>query len=461
MITLSKEDIDRFAYFATRPMSMQREMMAVHIFNRDGHMSSYLSVPYAGSTRELFVDKEGMERTYQAALAGIDSFEKWEAHLEEYAALKEEMLEVTRSLKELPIEDSALFRTWLETLKRYCLILVLPLAIEEHLEEECKNLLEQEGIPDLYEAIASPEELHDFQRMRLGIIEAWKGEMTIEELVMRFHWYSEYAYIEPPLDEDHFRKEIEKITAESAEEELQAIEGIPAARERFEEALARIKGDRLRLLATIIHRYTFLRTERIDILKRSQFRLRSFFAKVADLCQSIDGKPWRMEEVANLTDNEIIAVIDSQKVPDHQEVGRRLANEHLYYYDGQDHVTYDQTEQVKAFLQERHRHEEVVGRPAFKGIVKGRVVIVRNKDELGKVREGDVLVAKTTMPDYLPAMRLAVAFVTDEGGVTSHAAIVSRELQKPCIVGTKNATNVLKDGDMVEVDAEKGVVRRV
>ena len=62
-------------------------------------------------------------------------------------------------------------------------------------------------------------------------------------------------------------------------------------------------------------------------------------------------------------------------------------------------------------------------------------------------------------PDYLSAMKKAVAFVTDEGGITCHAAIVARELNKPCIIGTKIATKVLKDGDEVEVDADKGVVK--
>jgi len=58
-------------------------------------------------------------------------------------------------------------------------------------------------------------------------------------------------------------------------------------------------------------------------------------------------------------------------------------------------------------------------------------------------------------------MKKAVAFVTDEGGITCHAAIISREMKKPCIIGTKIATRALKDGDLVEVDANKGVVRKV
>jgi pyruvate,water dikinase len=66
-----------------------------------------------------------------------------------------------------------------------------------------------------------------------------------------------------------------------------------------------------------------------------------------------------------------------------------------------------------------------------------------------------------TVPDFVPAMSKAVAFVTDEGGITSHAAIVSRELGIPCVVGTKIATRALRDGDLVEVDASRGIVRVV
>ena len=75
------------------------------------------------------------------------------------------------------------------------------------------------------------------------------------------------------------------------------------------------------------------------------------------------------------------------------------------------------------------------------------------------VTKKSVLVASMTTPDFLPAMKKAVAFVTDEGGVTCHAAIVSREMKKPCVIGTKIATQVLNEGDIVEVDANEGVVR--
>ncbi len=104
-------------------------------------------------------------------------------------------------------------------------------------------------------------------------------------------------------------------------------------------------------------------------------------------------------------------------------------------------------------------HTELKGAVAFKGIVSGIVKIVMSADEIDKVERGDVLVAPTTAPSFIFGMEKAAAFVTDEGGITSHAAIVSREMKKPCIIGTKIATKVLKDGDLVEVDAEKGIVK--
>ena len=93
-----------------------------------------------------------------------------------------------------------------------------------------------------------------------------------------------------------------------------------------------------------------------------------------------------------------------------------------------------------------------------KGLVRGTVKIVHNKSDLKKILPGDILCAVTTNPDYVPAMREAAAFVTDEGGMTCHAAIVAREMGKPCIVGIKNATSLLKDGQQVEVDANRGIV---
>ncbi len=92
------------------------------------------------------------------------------------------------------------------------------------------------------------------------------------------------------------------------------------------------------------------------------------------------------------------------------------------------------------------------------GIVSGPAKIVTKLDDLAKVAEGDIIVTEMTMPDMVPAMKRANGIITDEGGMTSHAAIVSRELGVPAIVGTGNATTVLSDGQLVTLDGDKGAV---
>lgn len=104
---------------------------------------------------------------------------------------------------------------------------------------------------------------------------------------------------------------------------------------------------------------------------------------------------------------------------------------------------------------------EVKGVCASKGTVQGRAVVVFDTKEFDKVQQGDILITMMTRPEFLPVMHRAAAFVCDEGGLTSHAAIVAREMKKPCIVGTRVGSKIFKDGDMVEVDATAGTVRKI
>lgn len=105
--------------------------------------------------------------------------------------------------------------------------------------------------------------------------------------------------------------------------------------------------------------------------------------------------------------------------------------------------------------------KEITGQIAQPGYAKGAVKIIFRAKDMAKMNKGDILVSVATDPDIVSAMKKAAAIVTEQGGITSHAAIVSRELGIPCIIGTKIATKVLKDGDMVEVDANKGIVRKI
>jgi len=113
-------------------------------------------------------------------------------------------------------------------------------------------------------------------------------------------------------------------------------------------------------------------------------------------------------------------------------------------------------------VQKAKQVSEIKGIPASQGQVKGKVYVVKSAKEALKVlKPGGVLVTSMTTVDYLPAMRKASAIVTDDGGLTCHAAIVSRELKVPCVVGTKIATQIFKNGDRIEVDAVKGKIKKI
>ncbi len=103
----------------------------------------------------------------------------------------------------------------------------------------------------------------------------------------------------------------------------------------------------------------------------------------------------------------------------------------------------------------------IKGRSAFLGKVQGEVFILKSIANSNKIKAGQILVSPMTTPDMMIAIKKCSAIVTDEGGITCHAAIVARELKKPCVIGTKIATKVLKDRDLVEVDALNGVVRKL
>ncbi|WP_297461504.1 phosphoenolpyruvate synthase [Thermococcus sp.] len=166
-----------------------------------------------------------------------------------------------------------------------------------------------------------------------------------------------------------------------------------------------------------------------------------------------------------LTDDQIIEVAKmGAKIEDHYGWPQDIE----WAYDKDDGKLYIVQSRPITTLKEEAKAEEAAeveeaevilkGLGASPGIGAGRVVVIFDASEIDKVKEGDVLVTTMTNPDMVPAMKRASAIITDEGGRTSHAAIVSRELGIPAVVGTKVATKVLKTGDYVTVDGTRGVV---
>lgn len=171
-------------------------------------------------------------------------------------------------------------------------------------------------------------------------------------------------------------------------------------------------------------------------------------------------------EISFYTKKEIIQAMKQQtQVISKEEVQDRQEGFAMKWDDNYQIQVFTDDEKITEFKQtiksQNKQEQSIEGTPACKGEVSGEAKIVYGVEDLEKVAEGDILIAITTHPDFVPAMQRAAGFVTDEGGLTSHAAIVSREMEKPCIVGTGNATEVLSDGDKVKVNTEDKTVKKL
>jgi phosphoenolpyruvate synthase/pyruvate phosphate dikinase len=198
----------------------------------------------------------------------------------------------------------------------------------------------------------------------------------------------------------------------------------------------------------IVKKMSSLRDQRINDLGQIYALLFPFLSEVAKRMKIT------YEGLSHLTENEILSRNFSKK-----DIEERK-KEYLYLVEncqkkiiiGQDLKKYSE----KKF--ENKKIKSFSGSIAQNGRAKGKVIIADNYT-LYKIKKGNILVAAMTTPNMTPYLKKIRAIITDEGGITCHAAVIARELGIPCVIGTKIATQVLKDGDRVEVDADKGIVR--
>jgi phosphohistidine swiveling domain-containing protein len=249
-----------------------------------------------------------------------------------------------------------------------------------------------------------------------------------------------------------------EYTVKEAREKLLAIdkEEFLAKRESEKESLLRsiarakeVLGEDADLV-DIFQYMIFYRTHRTDTMNKSSF------LAIPMLKETANSFGLTYEEFIHCTEDEII----KNELPSKEVLKMRQDTYVFVLDDGEiSCLVGKDTEGVRAYFQEETNvSTQVTGSIACKGIVRGVARVINNKDDFVKVEVGDVVVTNMTTPDMIPIMKKAIAFVTDEGGVTCHAAIISRELKKPCIIGTKNATQILHDGDMIEVNADRGIV---
>lgn len=203
------------------------------------------------------------------------------------------------------------------------------------------------------------------------------------------------------------------------------------------------------------------------ILSSSVEQVLKHTSKIQPLLKAIARKLHiKFEDIGYFTSNEIMVGLKTGKLNSTLIHQRRIGymsfiqrNKIIIFSGKNAKAISDELE--KNILAELESSNSVRGQATYPGLLKGKVRIATRAQDSKELKTGEILITSMTTPDYVPAMRLAGAIVTDEGGLLCHAAIVSRELGKPCIVGTKIATKIFKNGDTIEVDAHKGIVRRL
>lgn len=204
-----------------------------------------------------------------------------------------------------------------------------------------------------------------------------------------------------------------------------------------------------------LHSYT--RNRRVEAFFRADYGASFMYHEIAR--RNKFNEDWIME----ITTEEMYGALEGKALPDETEMQSRFVNYAMVVEDAKTKLVVDPKEIKK--LEEKYSikvvdSDELQGRMAsLGGIIRGRAKICLDKKDIGKIERGDILVAQFTTPDFVPAMEKAAAIVADQGGLSSHAAIVSRELGVPCVIDTKNGTRIIKDNDLLEINAQTGFIK--
>ncbi|MDD5177705.1 MAG: PEP-utilizing enzyme [Candidatus Nanoarchaeia archaeon] len=202
-----------------------------------------------------------------------------------------------------------------------------------------------------------------------------------------------------------------------------------------------------------------------DLRKEAYLKYLQFFILVTNKIARKKGL--LSKDLSYLTFDEIISFLEgklSKKTVDELQNKRRI--KYIMRVDnGKWKVITDnfdrEYEKLKKFIYEDLLSSEVKGLPINKGVVRGKVKVVTQKTPFNEIPKGRIIVTYQTKPDMAPFLRKSIAIVTDEGGILCHAANLIREFKIVGIVGTKNATKVFKDGDLIEVNADNGTIRKI
>lgn len=331
----------------------------------------------------------------------------------------------------------------------------------------------EEEISKINASITYPKEhtplfVSQLDLLKIGIaIQAGRlKEKALEKALSKWllkHEYIPVNFCENPWSFNDVKKQFDCFLKKNCKKEHEkAKKNHIEAVKKGKQFLKKI-GDRdVVILANAIAEGTYLNEFRKNIFSKVSLEYRSIFRKIAEKSGS---KNWR--DCFYLTPTEMSSVLSGVKINIRAIVKKRAVAGICVDLQGCSHLLDKNTvnrfylyiSKIQGASKEAFGEKIIKGSSASMGKVIGIARLILSSKDFDKLNPGDILVTTMTSVDFVPVMERAAAFVTNEGGITSHASIVAREMNKPCIIGTKNATQIIKDGDMVEVDADKGIVK--
>lgn len=305
--------------------------------------------------------------------------------------------------------------------------------------------------------------------LRIGI-KVQNGEIKNKGIKQALEiWLSQHSYIPVNFCEDPWtfidaKNQLENFLKKDCMKEYEfAEQGHNERVEKARKLIKKINDNQVKVLAHAVAEGTFLNEFRKNIFSKISLDYRSIFKQIAIRGGS---KNWR--DCFFLTPYEMMDIVLGESISIPIIVKERQIAGLCVKKNGKSVILDKKTTSLFfEYISRAHgtisdetiKESFIKGSSANKGVVRGIVKIILNSKDFNKLNVGEILVTTMTSVDFVPVMERASAFITNEGGITSHASIVAREMNKPCIIGTKIATKVLKDGDIVEVDADKGIIK--
>lgn len=345
-------------------------------------------------------------------------------------------------------------------------------SVEESLTISIRKLMENKGISSnkidkLLIKLSKPMkiipiDMEKLSLLKIALMDKKKQESALKKHCSKFSYMPMYDISYKPYDLNYFKKKLNdistKLTKSKIKEEIDNIR--KKYKERYNYYLRitkKFKNQKdILYLLEFFATYSYLKDFKPYTRDQGGFYVRNLFKEISKRLNLT------LEQTLFLNEEEIENLLNGKISIKAVDLDKRIKNSVYLTKDSEVNLITDKkTINIidKTLKKGEKEINELKGMGVSEGTTKGKVSIILSNNDFDKFKEGEILVTSATRPDFVPIMKKAKGVITDEGGMLSHAAIVSRELHKPCVVGTIKATRALKNGDLVEVDANKGIVK--